>query len=236
MSYIGNDYDDTWQYDDEPEMDVDYPDPEMEDAENNHGQPPEPASEYYENITPKRCSDACDVWVYEYAGCWYNYNTGIAHTCGYDPEVEDHRNDYMPTMEYVLGKPKENTMNNVKVIQRPTRGISAQSLKIGEFARISEPTGDSHIGDIVLKTRTNVVNITNPNVVWDSPFSSPFVERLNTGDTLQITVGLTTDFETRIRDIAKNNNKILAIKEVREATNWGLKESKEYVESLMLQF
>lgn len=53
---------------------------------------------------------------------------------------------------------------------------------------------------------------------------------------MQISVGLTTDFEKRILDIANNNNKILAIKEVREATNWGLKESKDYVDSLMLKF
>jgi hypothetical protein len=141
-----------------------------------------------------------------------------------EPQCED------ISMEEVLGIPKEKTnMSTVKVIARPVRGILAEDLNIGEYARI---IGSGNIGDIVLRTRNGVVNLSNP--VTDFPsFASPQVERLNPGDKLEITVGFTVDFEQRILDIAKNNNKIMAIKAVREATQWGLKESKDYVESLL---
>ena len=123
-------------------------------------------------------------------------------------------------------------MSTIKVITRPVRGILAEDLNIGEYARI---IGSGNIEDIVLRTRNGVVNLSNP--VTDFPsfpsFASLQVERLNTGDKLEITVGFTVDFEQRILDIAKNNNKIMAIKAVREATQWGLKESKDYVESLL---
>lgn len=138
------------------------------------------------------------------------------------------------TMEEVLGKPKkEKTMNNVKLVQHPQRGISASTLEIGEFARVTDGTG-ADVGDIVLKTINGLVNITNPGANPPS-FYVPLVERLNTGDKLEITIGFTTDFEDRILREAKVN-KIMAIKAVREATNWGLKESKDYVEALLLKF
>lgn len=155
-----------------------------------------------------------------------------------DLEVEDAANGHGQEvmMEEVLGKSKETTMHNIKLTSRPHSGILASALNIGEFARIIviASTADN-VGDIVLKTSIGVVNVTKPSVLYPS-FSTPKVERLNTGDKLEITVGFTTDFEKRIFDIAKNNNKIWAIKEVREATNWGLKESKEYVDALLLKF
>lgn len=154
--------------------------------------------------------------------------TQLPHMCYPEDAPEPQCEDI--SMEEVLGIPKEKTnMSTVKVIARPVRGILAEDLNIGEYARI---IGSGNIGDIVLRTRNGVVNLSNP--VTDFPsFASPQVERLNTGDKLEITVGFTVDFEQRILDIAKNNNKIMAIKAVREATQWGLKESKDYVESLL---
>lgn len=124
--------------------------------------------------------------------------------------------------------------NNVKVISTPARGISASSLSIGEYGRIVG--NHSHVGDVVLKAGTLVVNLSTPSIVWDSPFSAPFVERLKTGDKVEITVGFTPEFEECIRNEAQRGNKIMAIKSVREATNWGLKEAKDYVEALLLKF
>jgi hypothetical protein len=101
-----------------------------------------------------------------------------------EPQCED------ISMEEVLGIPKEKTnMSTVKVIARPVRGILAEDLNIGEYARI---IGSGNIGDIVLRTRNGVVNLSNP--VTDFPsFASPQVERLNTGDKLEITVGFTVE-------------------------------------------
>lgn len=160
-----------------------------------------------------------------------------------DPEVEAAANNHGQdltfreiSIEDVLGKPKERTMNNnVKLIQRPQRGISASTLVMGEYARITAPSGTTDkVGDIVLKTGNGVVNLTTPSVIWPT-FNLPQVERLNTGDSLEIIVGFTTEFEDRIRREA-GVNKILAIKAVRETTNWGLKESKDYVDALLQQF
>jgi hypothetical protein len=156
-------------------------------------------------------------------GLIYNYVTKTTHTC--PPSVIGNKNT--PT--------KERTMNNsVKVISVPTRGIIASSLNIGEYGRIVGSL-DPNAGDIVLKTSLGIVNISDPKFVWDSPFTEPYVERLNTGDKVEITVGFTPEFEERIRRDAQNN-KITAIKAVREATNWGLKEAKDYVEALLLKF
>jgi Ribosomal protein L7/L12 C-terminal domain len=146
-------------------------------------------------------------------------------------DLEDQYDDDI-SIEEVLGIPKETTMNsNVKIIARPNIDLSAESLMVGEYARVTDST--NYNGAIVLKTSKGVVNLTDPNVFWDQ-FTSPRVERLNTGDKLEITVGFTPEFENRIR-IQANSNKIIAIKAVREATNWGLKESKDYVEALMLK-
>ena len=97
------------------------------------------------------------------------------------------------------------------------------------------PRVDRNLGDIVLKASAGVINITDPAANFGGPFGSPFVERLHTGDKLEITVGFTPEFEESIRSEARSN-KIMAIKTVREATNWGLKEAKDYVESLLLKF
>ena len=209
-------------------------DPEQEDAANNHGQsedismeevlgkPPAPVSDYYEDIALLRCSN-CQAWVYRRYGAWYDYNSGVAHTCLPKPSTTT-----KPSFA------KERTMNNnVKVISTSARGISASSLSIGEYGRIVGKL-DPREGDIVLKAGTSVVNLSNPELVWEeSSFTMPFVERLNTGDKVEITVGLTADFETRIRTEA-SSNKIRAIKSVREATNWGLTEAKNYVDGLLL--
>jgi Ribosomal protein L7/L12 C-terminal domain len=131
---------------------------------------------------------------------------------------------------------KERTMNNnVKVISVPSRGISANSLSIGEYGRIvGNPNFCAYVGDIVLRLSGLVVNLSIPSKTWNSPFDAPQVERLKTGDRVEITVGFTPEFEADIRRTAKTGNKILAIKAVREATSWGLKESKDYVEGLLL--
>lgn len=124
---------------------------------------------------------------------------------------------------------KERTMNNtIKLTQFPKRGISAESLKIGEYARIISN------GHIVLKTKAGVIDLSDPATVWTDPFSSPVLEKLNIGDKLEITVGMTTDFQQRIVDLGRSN-KLSAIEAMREATNWGLKEAKDYVDSLLLQ-
>jgi hypothetical protein len=190
----------------EDEMDYDYNDsfdPEQDDAANNHGQ--------HEDETTL-CSCGCNT---------------IANV---------KRGEEKPlTMEDILGIPKERIMNsNVKVISRPTKGISASTLKVGEYARITVIASYlDHVGDIVLKTVSSVVNISRPSADYPS-FNTPQVERLNTGDKLEITVGFTAEFEERIRREAQSN-KIMAIKSVREVTFWGLKESKDYVESLLLK-
>ena len=186
---------------------------------------PKPVSKYMEGITPVRCDTlGCGVFVYESIGMWYEYNTGIAHTCiGRETKPK-------PPIA------KERTMNNnVKVISRPTKGISASTLNVGEYARIvTIASSTDSVGDIVLKTVSNVVNISRPSAYYQS-FNTPLVERLNTGDKLEITVGFTAEFEERIRREAQSN-KIMAIKSVREVTFWGLKESKDYVDSLLLKF
>ena len=120
-------------------------------------------------------------------------------------------------------------INTIKLTQFPKRGISADSMKIGEYARIISS------GHIVLKTTAGVIDLSDPTTVWTVPFSSPEVEQLRTGDKLEITVGMNTEFEKDIVHLGRSN-KILAIKSVREATNWGLKEAKEYVEALLLRF
>jgi hypothetical protein len=190
---------------------------------------PAPASDYFRNITPTKCEGfSCEAWVYQnkdYPGTWYGYNTGVAHTC----TTGQLKLTTIPSFA------KERTMNNnVKVISTPARGISASSLSIGEYGRIVG--NHSHVGDVVLKAGTLVVNLSTPSIVWDSPFSAPFVERLKTGDKVEITVGFTPEFEECIRNEAQRGNKIMAIKSVREATNWGLKEAKDYVEALLLKF
>ncbi len=162
---------------------------------------------------------ACGKNIYESAGRWYDVHSGVAHTCN------SVINEPQPSFA------KERTMNNLKVISFPARGISADSLKLGEYARVVGGLGTRNLGDIVLKASAGVVNISDPASNF-GPFGSPFVERLHTGDKLEITVGFTPEFEESIRSQAQSN-KIMAIKAVREATNWGLKEAKEYVETLL---
>lgn len=222
-------------YDDD-DYDDDHDDPEIADAENNHGQPveakdisieevlgkppipPVPNSDYYRGITPTLCS-CKKAWIYQNLGYWYEYNCGVAHTCSYAPK---------PFAKEPFAK--ERTMNNtIKLTQFPKRGISADSMKIGEYARIISS------GHIVLKTTAGVIDLSDPATVWTDPFSSPEVEQLRTGDKLEITVSMNTEFEKDIAHIGRSN-KISAIKAVREATNWGLKEAKEYVEALLLRF
>ena len=103
--------------------------------------------------------------------------------------------------------------SNIKLVARI--GLSAASLKVGEYATVTD--GGLHRGDIVLKTRNGIANLSDPSFCWDV-FTSPHVERLNTGDKVEITVGFTTEFEISIRDEAVSN-KITAIKRVREVTN-----------------
>ena len=186
-------------------------DPEVEDARNGH--------ESFESYNCRFCDRSV---YYTPDGLVQDATTHDTHTC----YPEDARTI---SMEEVLGIPKEKTnMSTIKLISRTTRGISADTLNIGEYARITDTV---NFGDIVLKTRNGAVNISKP--AWEFPsFASPQVERLNTGDRLEITVGFTADFEDRIRTQARVN-KIIAIKEVREATQWGLKESKDYVEALL---
>lgn len=159
-----------------------------------------------------------------------------------DPEQEDAANNHGQdevSIQQVLGAPKEKAMqNSIKVIARPQRGILASALNIGEFAQITvSGNANDNVGDIVLKTSIGVVNLTKPSVVYPT-FYTPQVERLNTGDKLEITVGFTVEFENRIRDIVNSSGgtliggKVHAIKAVREATNWSLKESKDYVDAL----
>jgi hypothetical protein len=209
MTYIDN-----WSYDECPEMDVDYPyDPEVDDAAHSH--------EY-----KKHC--VCGTATYEDAiGQTRNWDNYTRHVCSNEISMEE-----------VLGKPKENTMNNiVKFVPRPKSepsGISAFTLKVGEYGRVVG--AGSYAGHIVLKAREYVVDITNPNNIWlVNDFTAPYVETLKTGDRLEITLGFTSEFVERIAKMAKEN-KINAIKEVRTVTDWGLKESKEYVESLLLPF
>lgn len=214
---------DCYDYYDFSEMDYDYgADPEQENAANGHGQ-----------LSDYECG--CGETVYDLPDSndvLRTYNAtgldrvGSSHTCPQPTET---------TIQHVLGAPKEKTMNNnVKVISFPSRGISADSLKLGEYARVVGMSGTINLGDIVLKASAGVINITDPASNF-GPFGSSFVERLHTGDKLEITVGFTPEFEESIRSQARSN-KIMAIKAVREATNWGLKEAKEYVESLLLQF
>ncbi len=209
----GMDYD--YDYYDEYD-DASYADPEQEDAANSHG-----LGDLY---VDKPCL-VCGVVVYTDGDSLHrNAVNGDLHTCVKSESI---------SMEDVLGKPKESTMKNtIKVISVPTRGISASALSVGQYARVVGQIGTINLGDIILKTAQGVVNISDPSVQYGS-FSSPFVELLKTGDKLEITVGFTSEFEESIRSQAKGN-KIMAIKAVREATSWGLKEAKEYVDSLPL--
>jgi ribosomal protein L7/L12 len=180
----------------------------------------------------------CAAFVYESGGLTYDDKSGIKHTCDTDLLREARIEKTIPSFA------KERTMNNsVKVISVPSRGISANSLGIGEYGRVvGNPNIDSCVGDIVLKVAGLVVNLSTPSKTGESPFNSPQVERLKTGDKIEITVGFTPEFEENIRRIVQAGNgngfssKINAIKAVREATNWGLKESKDYVEGLLLRF
>lgn len=173
----------------------------------------------------------CGDSVYRSNGLAYNDKSGIAHTCFLVEKIRP--------IKTIPSFAKERTMNNnIKVISVPTRGISANSLSIGEYGRIvGNPNIDQNVGDIVLKAAALVVNLSTPSKVWSSPFDAPQVERLKTGDKIEITVGFTPEFEERVRREANGGaNKIMAIKLVREVTNWGLRESKDYVESLLLRF
>lgn len=171
----------------------------------------------------------CGASIYFSSGSFYDDKSGILHTC---KQVKQQVEKNQPSFA------KERTMNNIKVISVPTRGISANSLSIGEYGRIvGNPNIDQNVGDIVLKAAALVVNLSTPSKVWSSPFDAPQVERLKTGDKIEITVGFTPEFEERVRREANGGaNKIMAIKLVREVTNWGLRESKDYVESLLLRF
>jgi ribosomal protein L7/L12 len=58
---------------------------------------------------------------------------------------------------------------------------------------------------------------------------------LSARGSLTTTKALPEDIEARARELLKRNDKIEAIKQVREATGMGLKESKEFVEQLERQ-
>lgn len=105
------------------------------------------------------------------------------------------------------------------------------NLSIGEYGRVLQDNLD-FAGHVVLRVNNYVVDLTNPKNVWESTFTAPQVEKLNTGDKIEVTVGFTPEFTSRILSMARVN-KINAIKEVREVTLWGLKESKDYVDQLL---
>jgi hypothetical protein len=173
------------------------------------------------------CFNGCGNVYKDYDGKIIDSTTQQPHTCLFRPQVGMLDIKSQPTFA------KENHMfNSVKVISRPSPlGINADSLNVGEYARVVGLPEDRFFGNVVLKTRNGVVNISDPNAIWDLPFSMPQVERLNTGDKLEITIGFTAQIEQEIKNL-KASNKIMAIKRVRELTNWGLSESKFFVDAL----
>lgn len=183
----------------------------------------------YSPFENHHCCNGCGDVYNDYEGTIIDATTHQPHTCSTATERD-------LTMEDILGKlqptTKENKMfSSVKVISRPSpRGINAVSLNVGEYARVVGLPGDLCFGHIILKTLSGVVDISDPNSAWP-PFAGPEVERLNTGDKLEITIGFTAQVEQEIRNL-RVSNKISAIKKVREITNWGLKESKDYVDAL----
>jgi Ribosomal protein L7/L12 C-terminal domain len=209
-------------------FDYDYDDdPEQQDAANHHGEWVEediPMEAVLGKPKAHKCgllNGTCAAWVIERDGRIYGAISGVPHTC-----IPNTDQKSKPTFA------KERTMNTaIKLTQFQKRGISSETLSIGEYARIYPSLGAM---EIVLKTSAGLINLSRPTAVY-APYNFPFVEKLNTGDKLEITVGMDEEFERNINQIGRGN-KIAAIKAVREATNWGLKEAKDYVDSIMLKF
>jgi hypothetical protein len=134
-------------------------------------------------------------------------------------------------------------MNKISV-ELPLADFRLDKLGVGEFAQIIQPGGklDNHI---VLRTAANdasadygpIVDLTNyAAIIPEFDLWEITGVKLQRGTRLVIEVGQRVNLSylqvQEVREILKGGNKINAIKRVRELTNAGLKEAKDYVESL----
>jgi hypothetical protein len=113
--------------------------------------------------------------------------------------------------------------------------ILSGALKVGEFAVV---VSDGHQADkhIVAKVYGGVVvSLNDPNLTWEHSYGDDgfYVRRLLKGDTITLTVGAgEEELVTEVKQFLDKGQVINAIKRVREVTNLGLKEAKDFVDNI----
>lgn len=118
----------------------------------------------------------------------------------------------------------------VKPIAVRDRGINSyDGLQLGEMGTIMGGAFKDHV---VLRAYDVVVDLTSPNNTWRDSAWAPEVKKLNTGDVVEVTQGFTQATLDELRSI-RSVNEINAIKRLREITNWGFKEAREYVDNVL---
>jgi hypothetical protein len=116
-------------------------------------------------------------------------------------------------------------MNSFKVTRKPNT-IYASSLKAGQIGIIAKGI---HAGLPVMRTSTaNFFILTTGEQGY---LADTEVTLLTVGETITLTVG-DPELDKHILELLRDRQKINAIKERRKATSEGLKEAKEYVETL----
>lgn len=128
---------------------------------------------------------------------------------------------------------------NLIVVENKSQITALSSLNVGDFAVI-EPNSyrySDRKGHVVLKMNDYAIDLTDAFEFPEYELYDIHVRKLETGTKITLTVAgavgikLTVTQEAEIRRL-RVENKINAIKRVREITNAGLLESKNYVDSL----
>jgi hypothetical protein len=132
-------------------------------------------------------------------------------------------------------------MNQVTVVSSPRTTISVFEVLIGQFAVLhaKSETFTAYDGHIVLRTAAGFVNLSQPLALL-TYCEEYTAEVIRPESVLSITVGnetalpldnLTEEQNDTLRDI-RSDNKINAIKRLREWTNVGLRDAKNYIDNL----
>src|ERR1700676_1695753 len=113
---------------------------------------------------------------------------------------------------------------------RKAASISAHRMTVGQVGIITSAPNTSKQGEPLMRVALGYVNLAQPGLRIDNGFGFE-AELLTTGEKVMLTIGDEAS-DQRILELMGKGQKINAIKERREVSNEGLKESKDYVEAL----
>lgn len=124
-------------------------------------------------------------------------------------------------------------LNAITVIEPAPRVLLAYQMLHGQFATVINETSPVYKHILLCLTTGSIVDLTTGNVLVNDAVT---VKLIPVGSTLTLKVGAGIDLSLQqkamLRQIRDDSNKLEAIKRLREWTNAGLVDSKNYVENL----